>query len=535
MTDVVYASPLKITEETRDLNKIYIYRNLIDTQTRHTKKNLCNNFSMLFDKDFTPTKHPVPLSRILIVPIKNIAITFKKNDKIITEKCMIGDCIYYFNGITNLTMNDNLLLFYAFNLKEIFLNTNYREIYANIIKNEFLSVKSEKIFNQNIDNKISVIKKLGEGNYGSVFSAIGHDKKFPFAVKYGVIKEEGKDNYNEEISSYHEMLILQNILSPLVKNGVCPNLPLVYDVFISNQCRLTDTPVCIVSLLELADGDLRQWWTENKLTQDDYYSCMFQIMAGLHAVQNHAQIMNFDIKAENVLYFKIPKGGCWKYNILEKTFYVPNTGYLFVLNDFGLSRSMNPDLVLPKSSIEYLRLGSRFAIVQNGKFVPIKNLVGKEITWVNKENSFSSLYSGTEILMTKDTKKILKKQNNLSLKQQQYLEEVGIPTDYRNKEYYKHPMVIPPFEFYNDTMDVIRMFIGGKRTTQKKFHGGVPKTERNSPFISELEKYNFISESNKDRKFPVDAYYVLAGYFINDFYANKFQQKTEYIIQSYKI
>ena len=48
--------------------------------------------------------------------------------------------------------------------------------------------------------------------------------------------------------------------------------------------------------------------------------------------------MHFDIKKENILYYKINEGGYFQYKILDETFYVPNYGYLFVINDF-ISRS----------------------------------------------------------------------------------------------------------------------------------------------------------------------------------------------------
>ncbi len=537
--------------DTQDPTKIYFFRNVISESLilqciKNNKKidRIQTTLSASFNVEFKSVPLPKILCRTLVIPLKNLVIDFSKNDKTITYDCSKGDCIYYYNGVIKIKDIDNrgdFIFLSYFNQKESLLNTNYRELYAETVKKQFVSVKSKKVFQQNIEEMLYPIKKIGEGNYGTVYSAIGwEDTNLPFAVKYGIIKDEGINNYNEEITSYHEKILLERIISPIITNGVCPNLPLLIDCFITGECKtLPDRKCSIVSLLEVADGNLRQlFFSKKEFLEEDMYNCLFQIMAGLHATQAHAQIMNFDIKAENILYFKIPKGGCWKYTILDKTFYLPNNGWLFILNDFGLSRSMNPDLVLPKNVIDTLRLGSRFAIVKKGKFWPIQNKTGKEIIWEEKTTDGSTISSSSshteEVNMTKD-KVIKKQQNNLSEKQEKYLEKMGIPTDYRDKEYYKHPMIIPPFEFYNDTMDVIRMFVGGKRTTQKKNHAGIIHKERYKNFISKLKKYNFSGENCKARKFPTDVCFVLAGYFITDFFKDMYQEKETYVLQTFKI
>ena len=92
---------------------------------------------------------------------------------------------------------------------------------------------------------------------------------------------------------------------------------------------------------------------------------------------------------------------------------------------------------------------------------------------------------------------------------------------------YKNAMVFPPFEFYYDTQDVIRMFIGGKRNTQKGNHR---EFDLDVGFLSSLKKYKY--EDNNEQLFPEEVHFVLAGYFIVDYFSC-FEEKTDEVIGEY--
>lgn len=549
--EVSYSSLSTEEKEEFNINKISQYKKLVVpsfvtacVKSENKCNSLASHLTLIFEKRMEMVSEPTILSRTVIVVTKNGIVEFvKRSGRVVKYECEVGDCLFYFNGIVERRqVSFSHLIFCSFDLNDVFLCTSFRMKYASFIREKFGSFKKEKIFSQNVESAIFPIKRIGEGNYGTVLSAVAwDDTKHQFAVKYGVIKEEGIHNYDEEISSYHEMLILEKMISPLI--SFCPNVPILYDSFISDDCRiLGDKKACIVSLLELATGNLRGLFTkhnsgEEKMSEELLNNCLFQVMAGLHCVQKNVQIMNFDVKAENVLYYKIPKGGCWKYVIMDTTFYLPNLGYLFVLNDFGLARSMHPDFVLPKSCVEHLRLGSRWAIIRKGKFWPIKNSEGEEKEWTGRDANISSFSPPPEaFVMTKDTKKVLKRENSLSENQKKYLNEMKITTDYRDKDYYKHPLIIPPFEFYNDTTDVIRMFLGRKRTTQRRNHGGIKgslSAKEQTSFLEKLEKFDFVAENSKSNILPLSVENVLAGYFILSFFEGMYNVKKTAVIQTY--
>ena len=241
------------------------------------------------------------------------------------------------------------------------------------------------------------------------------------------------------------------------------------------------------------------------------YSALFQIMAGLCAIQKYAQIMHFDIKKENILYYKINPGGYFQYKILDQTFYVPNYGYLFIINDFGISRSMSPKYPMYKSEKDKMfRLGSRYASVKDKKFIPINA--------TDEINSEEKVVPSNKIMWSDDTTsygaefRMYRKDNRIAGN----TEVLGINQFLDSQKY-------PPFEFYNDTQDVIRMFVGGKRTTQKGFHRVHPNVSKK--FIKQLTPYLGKGDSMTDRKFSTNPSEVLACYFILDFFL-KFTKYT---------
>jgi serine/threonine protein kinase len=178
----------------------------------------------------------------------------------------------------------------------------------------------------------------------------------------------------------------------------------------------TDKQVTLFT--ELANGTLKEFF-ESSPNVHQTKSALFQILAGLHTIQMNGQIMHFDIKAQNILYYNVIPGGYWKYVIHDKVFYVPNYGKLFVINDFGISRPLSPHLKITYSKHEHFKLGSRYGIIVNNKLTPIEMHSDNVIYWsdnnmVSNCDQFFMTTSGDTILkhspikLTKDQETCLK-------------------------------------------------------------------------------------------------------------------------------
>ena len=405
----------------------------------------------------------------------------------------------------------------------------------------YLSTKLRLAYGKNIRKCVSFLNKLapweqciqkyknlsylGSGSFANIF----REKNYcgEYAIKLSKIDPKMVDTeYSAHDRAWHEIFILKEILYPILKKNICPNLPLLIDNFTCKKCKLTlgdkkDHYPCIITIIELADGTVKNYLGHNR-SEEEIYILLFQIMAGLHAIQFHGQIMNYDIKKENVLIYNVYPGGVWKYIIHGKPYYIPNRGVLFVLNDFGLSRSMSPKFPMAKSrDEETFRLGSRYAVVSKNKFIPLNvpekrdsncDIVSSsKITWEDGTTSH-----GAEFRQYLNDKKIAVCKPKFSEEARKALISQKIIPDVENKNFFDHPEIVPPFEFYNDTQDVIRMIIGGKRTTQKGHH----RLYETIPpqVVDSLSKYNGKGEALKDNIFSTDPSQVLAGYFIEKFF-----------------
>ena len=247
-------------------------------------------------------------------------------------------------------------------------------------------------------------------------------------------------------------------------------------------------------------------------------------MAGLHAIQKYGQIMNNDIKARNILYYEVDPGGYWVYKIEGIKFYVPNYGKLYVLNDFGVSTLYDPKFeIYPRKESKTFNLGSRYAINMNGFFSPIESkyelVRGKikettKIAWNPSETS-----KGATFRLQKKDKKVFSSKTILNPEQKLYLHKRGCTTGTRNKGFFQKPLLIPPFEFYNDTQDVIKTFIGGKRSTQKGNHSKFKNISNR--VVESLKPFVGLTDRAREKIFYKEAYYVLAGEFILKFFTSK--------------
>jgi len=409
-------------------------------------------------------------------------------------------------------------------LSYIYLSINHRLKYGAEIKKELGRTNELPIWKQCIQDQIDSGVMIGKGSYGNVYKANINGNAF--AIKLSKLKEDAlKNPFGRDSSSWFEVHFLRQVLKPLIQKNICPNLPLIYDAFACDNCKLNindesvQTP-CVITAIELASGNLKQYVRDSKPSTSELYSCIFQIMASLHTIQSYGQIMNYDVKKENILYYNVEAGGYWQYRIHGIDFYVPNFGKLFILNDFGISRSMSPKFILYKNKTEkFFKLGSRYAIVKNGKFEPMNATSNGHSEMVKWDDGTES--KGCEFSLAKETEKVTRNRADIDV---EYLKTKGCSINSMTKKFFECPEVIPPFEFYNDTQDAIRMFIGGKRSTQRGTHRKYPCVT--NELDSQLRKYNGVGESSKDRIFSKNPAQLLAGYFLVDFFTENTNYRT---------
>lgn len=433
------------------------------------------------------------------------------------------------------------LIFYEkYDLSYVYLTVDERLKYARNIFKSLEDVRKKDVYCQEVDDMLG--NKLGKGSYGEVYAGEKDERKV--AVKFAKLKKESINiPFSKDDSGWHEYHILKFLIKPIIKKKICPNLPLLIDTFTCQERELIlhnnekIKTKCSVMLTELASSTLTEY-LKTQRSDDEILSCLFQIMAGLTAIQLHAQILHYDMKFENILVYNCKAGGYWKYKLFDKDYYVPNYGHLFVLNDFGISRSMNIDYPMYKEKSDLtFRLGCRFACIIDGKFSPIS--AKKQYTSTGEYEKASLVkWSGGKrgtrcVMFRMDRKgKILDSEVQYTKEQTAFLKKEKVKGD----DLFRRPDIIPCFEFYNDTQDVLKMFVGDKKKSTQK--GNFRKNVGISENIrSRLLPYIGVQPNLDGLEFDLNPNQVCAWYFIRDFFGEtySFDSVKSPIIETYNL
>lgn len=227
-----------------------------------------------------------------------------------------------------------------------------------------MSVSGEDRFNVN-DTVVSYkyIAKGGEGYvYFVEFSK--NKKKYSFAVKYKINSDSSNEVYYIKLGS---MLVLDKFV---------PNFLLYY------TSKTVDDKLLIA--VEKADGDLNNW-LETYHTDKEWYSFLFQITAGVVALQQH-NVQHRDLKPKNILYSKLEdKQKYFSYTVNKTEFFIEHTGYLFYISDFG--HSVKVDKVDNSDMYHIKTLYNRIVVSyleKKYKFVQLINMVPNTDTQFKK-------------------------------------------------------------------------------------------------------------------------------------------------------
>jgi serine/threonine protein kinase len=411
-------------------------------------------------------------------------------------------------------------------LQDAYTTTRGRVAMKNQIEALIRSKDVSQCLSGQLDKYFTLGKRIGSGTFGVVHAASVGD--YRFAVKEASTSRSVLTHPWSEKTGWSEALILRNIAKPIIERSMCPNVPLIYGAYSCATCEFEGLnsqkkkaiKPCIVVLVELASGDFSSW-LRSRPTEPEIYNALFQILAGLYALQKIGQVFNNDIKAPNILYYDVTPGGYWIYNILGTQYQVPNIGKLFVINDFGVSSALSPDFMYSYAEKHY-SLGRRIYTISNNKIVPFGSDLG------DPEQSMS-LYDSpirTLAVFNANEKKIPRGiQVHLSPEQTELLARNGLPTNPNDLRFYSNIDILPPQEFVYDTHDVLATFIGGiARSTQSGKHVdyAIPDNVK-----AVLRQYMMHVPRDGSRgpfyRKPMTIHPALvhAGYLINDLYGNK--------------
>ena len=386
-------------------------------------------------------------------------------------------------------------------------------------------------------DSLEITKRLGEGSFGNVFRGVGCIKKnracqMTFAIKQGkTTLTTLRNSYSSLYEDWGEVLILRDIALPLIVNRATQNLPILYKTFTCESCDFTfagkvSKRPCFINMMELASGDLTEVISKADVEDDIVLSMLFQVMSGLYAIQKGGQVFNNDIKAANILFYRVPAGGYWEYNIMNKTYYVPNFGIIPVVNDFGVSRTYDPRhpsiYKTDTGSKPGGNAGQRPIMVVDGRitYFSAKQVSGK------LPSSEHNVFTGKKYIRTPryfivntDKKRVnVVYHAILDAAQSEFMKSRGIQYEPIEDRFYD-PDIVPPGDFVYDVIDAINLFIGGvQRATQDGNH---PGTRVSDELKSLLRKYTLVPEMKSEyfsNVSKIKLHHINAGYFIDTFF-----------------
>lgn len=325
-------------------------------------------------------------------------------------------------------------------------------------------------------DSLNHVVPIGKGTFGEIYLA--RRNGLSFVVKEAYLSQREKENmlaYNGRKPvgdlpkrTYPEEWRILRLIQSLLRSHKSQNFIYTYGLSLCAGCQMSNeketrnSGYCYLTFMEPANGDFNKLLKEQPLTVDFQWSFYCQLLIALCHIHSLG-IFHRDIKLANLLYKRIRPGGWFEYRIGEDVFYVQNVGILALLSDFGVSTVLKP-------SFGDILFGSRNAkvVLKQGVkvFKPIKCeystvIVGKtaykahakEITWTNMDGTF---VSGTVNNFIK----------GVDLKP-------DIPVNLNNTRQF------PPFEWFHDIQDVVRVFIGGPHVIQKFTHPRMPNLDPN--------------------------------------------------------
>jgi serine/threonine protein kinase len=269
------------------------------------------------------------------------------------------------------------------------------------------------------------------------------------AIKEFAMTELEKNQFKDVIKSraigakhYPKEYVFAMMLNDLLIERIACNFLFAYDLATCAGCELTvahtrDTKMCYLTFSELADSELLKSIIYDNST---VASLLYQLLLGLYSIQYYYGIHHADIKTQNTLIMNIPKGGFIEYIVHGRPYYVQNSGLVPMIADFGLAKAYKPDYALDRDN------GTRNCFVHT-------RVDGTKVL-MPIDRAGSGIVPS---IIWRDDTHVIKSTNNEFFDGDATLSGLSRQVDLNDTDTY------PPQEFFIDTQDVIRMFVGGSK------------------------------------------------------------------------
>lgn len=212
-------------------------------------------------------------------------------------------------------------------------------------------------------SKIKKLEFLSKGEYGSVYKACFPNIKNKCRLRLvkkvdRTIKTPQKivDFVNSssknliKVKTFFRESYTLLMCNRLLDKKITQNLPYFYGYKVT-----TDS---VTFAIEFANGgDFKDWLLKKTRTEKELDSSYFQIFHAAYCLNKYIGVQHNDLHWKNIIVFNVKKGGVFEYKIKNKTYYIQNLGFVFILSDFGLveftRKGFLPSLIDDTSNISY--------------------------------------------------------------------------------------------------------------------------------------------------------------------------------------
>lgn len=358
--------------------------------------------------------------------------------------------------------------------------------------------------------------EIGRGDWGVVYRVV-LDGNF-FAVKFTHLRPaDMHDPYSLDVDAWEDVNYMEDVDRMVWE---CPNLPMLYATFTCSNCALFPrrraTDPCVITAMELADGDLRTMQAYMGTDVRTWNSVLFQVMAALSYLHSRTWIVHRDVKDLNVLCVRVRAGGTWRYVVHGREYNVENCGWVVLLSDFNVAYSLDPRKPMFRGRPRR-DLGNR-ALIDGGE-LSVACIAGpsdgrKKFARARLSGvaAGSRMYVGQQFRQTRDGE--VHGVYELNARQESLLARLGYPTDRVTRAFLLDADAQYPLDFADDVQDAIRMLVGryARRTMPHQRHAVL----RNVPKALRDRLRDYVTEKPGDYTMRR----VHAGEFVRAFFAH---------------
>jgi len=232
-----------------------------------------------------------------------------------------------------------------------------------------------KIFNgkngYTIRNIINLEKKIGtKSKYGTIYKTSIPNLLGIYLIASKIMKNNKENN--------REIKLMTFITKNIILNKLSKHFLMIY-----GYCACSKNIAAKLKLLsinELADGDLKMLTNKRKILNDDelMFNLLFQSYISIATFQNMLNYVHRDAHYGNFLYQENNEIGYYHYFFNGKDYYLKSCKYNIMIYDYGFANKINNQINNINVNItiaeDYLRIISAFMNKKIGGWVSIENL-----------------------------------------------------------------------------------------------------------------------------------------------------------------